>query len=1138
LNGLTRKPAFWIAYALLAAVALAVAWQLFPLAIPLVNLDITLARHDAVTRAQARAEALQLAPAGARTAARFAHDQALQNYVELEGGGKPAFAALVAGRTYSPFWWEVRLFAPGEVTEALVRFRPDGAAYGFAQKLAETWVPADPARLALDADAARRLAEDRARADWDVDFGPYSLLEQVQQKRTSGRIDHGFVYERKADAIGSAHLRLRLAVAGDALTEVTHYAHIPESFERRFQELRSANNTIAGAASLSAGLLYGLGGCILGVLWLLRRHWLLWRPALVAGFVVASLVGAMLLAATPTAWFGFDTAQSVNMFWTRQIGMAVLATIAGTLGYALVFMAAESLSRRAFGDHPQLWRVWSRAAAPTRQVLGRTVGGYLFVPLELALVAAFYYATNRWLGWWQPSEALTDPNILGSAIPALAPIALSLQAGFMEECVFRAVPLSLAALIGARYGRRGLAIGIAVVVQALIFGGAHASYPGFPAYSRLVELFVPSVLWALIFLRFGLVPTILLHALFDLVLFAIPVFLVDAPGGSLQRALVIAAGLVPLALAIVRRARAAGWGELASGLRNGAWRPAVRAGGDAAPAVERGPGVLSGWIVAFQRALPLLGAAGLAAWALCTPFRTDAPPLPQQRAQAVAAADAVLAARNVVLPPAWHRLSAPRLALDEPAQAQWHKFVWREAGSDAYRKLVGATLAPPAWEVRYARFDGDVADRAEEWRVTIAGDGTARLVRHALPEERPGARLSRDAGLALAEAALRDRLGNDPAGLTLIGAEEKQRPARADWTFVFAEPAVDVGRGGQARVAVSLAGEEIVSVGRFVHVPEDWLRSESEREGRLALVKLALAGLFALVALATLVAAVLRWTRRECDRRALVAVSALAFAAAAAGLANSWPSLAMNLNTAEPIVAQASIALLGSLLGGLLLALLYGLAAGVGAWAAQHQPAHRRAGWLPAPAAGVAALLFTAGAGALVESFAPRTMPLWPSYTAEAMWLPEVAAALDGVRVLLIAGIAAFALDLLDRMTAGFTRRRALAAALLILAFSGAGLAGGEGAASAVIGGTIDGLIVAVVVHALLRFDYRALPAYLATGAVLQAVAAAAQKGVPSALGYAAITTAAALAAAWIATRYVERTRVPPAPASAAVTAP
>jgi len=344
---LTRRPAFWIAYAGLALFALAVAWKLFPLAIPLVNLDVTLARHDAIDQAQALAARLQLAPAGARTAVRFNHDRSAQSYIELEGGGKAVFAALVAGNVYAPYWWDVRLFAPGEISEVIVRFRPDGAPYGFARRVPETWVPVDPAGVALDSAAARRLAEERARADWNVDLAPFRLLEETHETRMTGRIDHAFVYERTEGNLGESKFRLRLAVAGNELSEVTRYVHIPESFGRRFQELRSANNTIAGAASLSAGVLYGLGGCMLGVIWLLRAHWLQWRPALVAGFVVGGLMGAMTLANLPAAWFGYDTAQSVTTFWLRQVGAAVVVAFGGGLGYALVFMAAEGLSRRA-----------------------------------------------------------------------------------------------------------------------------------------------------------------------------------------------------------------------------------------------------------------------------------------------------------------------------------------------------------------------------------------------------------------------------------------------------------------------------------------------------------------------------------------------------------------------------------------------------------------------------------------------------------------------------------------------------------------------------------------------------------------------------------------------------------------------
>ena len=74
---------------------------------------------------------------------------------------------------------------------------------------------------------------------------------------------------RARGALGEARIRLRLGVAGDELIEIAPYVHVPESFERRFREMRSANDTIAGVAGLGRRALR-LGGCMLGVLWLLR----------------------------------------------------------------------------------------------------------------------------------------------------------------------------------------------------------------------------------------------------------------------------------------------------------------------------------------------------------------------------------------------------------------------------------------------------------------------------------------------------------------------------------------------------------------------------------------------------------------------------------------------------------------------------------------------------------------------------------------------------------------------------------------------------------------------------------------------------------------------------------------------------
>src|SRR6266550_28006 len=80
------------------------------------------------------------------------------------------------------------------------------------------------------------------------------------------------------------------------------------------------------------------------------------------------------------------------------------------------------------------------------------------------------------------------------------------------------------------------------------------------------------------------------------------------------------------------------------------------------------------------------------------------------------------------------------------------------------------------------------AERSEEWRIAVAGDGTIRTLRHTLPQARPGARLTKDAALAIAERELRDKFAVDPSAVKLVAADETNLVARADWAFMFTDP--------------------------------------------------------------------------------------------------------------------------------------------------------------------------------------------------------------------------------------------------------------------------------------------------------------------------------------------------------------
>jgi len=1114
----TRQPAFWIAFALIAVGSAALAWRLFPEALPLIHLDVKITRADALASGAALGQKLKLAAEDSRAAAIFTHDGEVQNFVELEAGGKRKFVELLLGHLYSPYWWEVRLFKPSQTAEAHIRFRPDGTPYGFVRVFPES----EPGP-ALDASAARTIAEQRAREDWAIDFAPYKLLEQSQVQRPNGRVDHQFVYERMQETLGDGRYRLRLSVAGDQFNGLAHFIHVPEAFERRFAEMRAANNAIARVAGLAAGLLYGVGGCILGTLWLFRQRSLLWRPALAAGAIVAGLNALAVLANAPQAWYGFDTAQSAWVFWGQQIGLALLVFVGGGLLLALVFMAAESLSRRAFPDHPQLWHLWSSAAAPTSSVLGRTAGGYLFVPIELAIIAGFYFVTNRYFGWWQPSESLSDPNILGSALPALAPIGMALQAGFMEECLFRAVPLALAALIGERLGHRRMAIGLVLVLQAVVFGAAHANYPGFPAYSRLVELIGPAFVWGVIFLRFGLLPTVILHAVFDLVLMSIPVFLVEGEAAQANQALVIAACLVPLAIVLVRRLRAGAWLELPPDLRNAGWQPASVATTEAAARTRAAAGA---WTARMQRALPWLAVAGVAATVLAGDYRSDTLPQGLNRGEAEAAADAALKSRGVTLGTEWSRMSTLRFAPQEPEGGAWtwHKFVWREAGRETYRQLTGTWLAPPLWEVRYARFDeGDVAERAEEWRVTIDGEGKVRQVQHRLPEKRPGARLSREEARTLAQREIQQRFGLDPAAMREVSAEEEQRPARSDWQFTYSDPRVDAGKGGEARARVAIAGDETIGSGRYVFVPEDWQRAERERAGRLSIARTAVMLALAIVAIAALIAAIIAWSHGRFDRRAFWLSMGIVGSTSVIGGANQWPAFAMQLNTTEPYAWQVLLWAGGIGLSVIVVTLLSGLLAGVASWATRSHASPTgsvTALWLRGAAAG----LFVAGIKTLANAGTPQTAPHWPRSGVENAWLPSLAAVAAPLGAAVTsAAIAVIVLYWIDRLTHGWNRHRVAAFLVLALASAAQAALSADDGMAIVMAGLAGGLLYTLLFATVMRFDFRLVPGFIAAQAAVSTVIQAVLQQTAAGGGYALLQIAATVLVSWAMVQYLTR---------------
>lgn len=901
---------------LLTAGAASLAAWLFPRAFPIVAVERRIGRQAALERADSFFVAHELAPDGARRAIRFASDDSLRTFIELEAGGRDSLEALLRAGDVALFSWRARAFVPGEVREARLTLSPDGRVLGFRRVLPDSLV-----RPALDSAQARIVADgvlatwlDQARDDWDLVTASY-----VTQPG-SGRVDRTFTYERRDRRIGTAPIRIDVVVAGDLAAEARPHVVIPEGFARRYGEMRSANNLLALVASMGI-----LALAIVGVV-ALRRYardrQVRWRPPVLVGAVIGAFFTAAVLNDLPSTWFTYDTATPAPLHQLVGVLSALAAGAGSALMIALTLAAAEALTRHAFPWHADWWQLWRFRG--TREVGMRVLGGYAMAAAGFAYIAAFYLATRSWFGWWVPSEMLDDPNQIATAFPWVAGIGLSLQAAIWEEALFRAIPLSLLSIwLGGREDReRWMALG--VVATALVFGFAHSDYPSWPPYSRGVEIFLEACLWAVLFLRFGILVPVLAHFAYDLVLFGLFATAGTAPEYRLTAAVMLLALAAPALAVLWARLRQGHWQALPDEGRFGAWAP-----GPPPARVDAGAAPVSALVTPRSRAAALACAGLAVAGIVARPVReVVGPRYTATRSEAVAAADSVMGTRGQD-PGSWRRLVSP--ATD--TLGSFRRLLEQEA-AESLAVTLGSTYAIPTWwQVRYVRTDTAVAARAEEWRVRVRPDGRALDARHFVPDEAPGASLPEDSARALAQGALR-LAGIDRSSLVEADLQPTDRPGRRDYRLTFTDTTARLPGGALARVRVEVAGDEVLSVRRAVELPEAFLRDARRRE----VTGMAASAGFAIAILVLVIAGIVRLSRRPfrvddgVPARLRLGLLATLAAAMLAGSLQSHGTMLAQYDTRMPwdrFVATTVATEMFVVLASLMLALLWLLANGM-----------------------------------------------------------------------------------------------------------------------------------------------------------------------------------------------------------------
>ena len=910
-----RALLLWVALGIVGTIF---AYKYFFRAFPEASVDFRVTRSEALQRAQSFVAGLGENVSGYRSSIVFSVDDDAKTYLERELGLQQA-NQMMSSQVHI-WYWDVRFFRPQQEEESYVRVSPAGNVVGYTHKIEEARAGATLDRAAAQASAQNFLVSKLGLDTSQWDF----LTEEANSTKRPNRTDWDFTWEKRGFRAKDAPYRLTVSLQGEQIGGAQEYLRVPEAWQRSYQRLRSANDTLALVFTVPYILL--LGFAVWLAFKLTNSGQSSWHGAIVLGLLVAGLLFLQNLNDWPLWSASYNTNSSYSGFLLAKIGTALVLALLTAITVTLVLPAAEPLYRASQPQRLQLAKAFTLRGLRSKEFFSAAVVGLSLAAAHIGYVVAFYVVASHF-GAWAPQEINYEESV-NTLIPWISGAAIGLLAATNEEFTFRlfAIPF-FTKLTGSRW--------IAVIVPAFMWSFLHSNYPQEPPYIRGIEIGLIGIVAGLVMLRWGILATLIWHYTVDASL--VGLLLVRSNNlyfrvSGIVVALAAAAPLLFAAISYLSRGRF----EADEDLLN-----------QAAPAPEislaAGPEEVSAAVATRRyealssRTLALLAVClvvgGALAWKVKPESIGEYLKLSVNARSARARADAIL--RRHGLEPNGYKHATVLVNVTDPTT---NEFLRERVGVARLNEILATQVPGALWRVRYFR-----DSQPEEYAVVLRPDGSLHAIRHTVADEAPGASLSKEEAMAMAEKFLREEKKIDLSQWSLVESNSEKRPHRIDHSLTWQQNTpLDPGAAGGvaehafARIEMVVLGDEVTDYRTYIKIPDEWRRKQEETTlTRIvfgyAIPILVIAG-FAITALIVFLknlrseaAGTIPW-----KRAARWALWGLAGAALTLACGDFLPNALTNYRTAIPFKMMMGVTTISALLGLLfsfgLLALLFGAA--------------------------------------------------------------------------------------------------------------------------------------------------------------------------------------------------------------------
>ncbi|MBI3617093.1 MAG: CPBP family intramembrane metalloprotease [Candidatus Omnitrophica bacterium] len=499
----------WILFAGLSTLSFILwLWLSYP-QLEFVNLSVGRAKAAGIAREYLRAR--QEDPARFRMAVVFSSDEEADRYLQHSVG----FAELiqfVQKYDFDLFFWVVRFYRENE-KEAYKAFvsSATGGIIGFQHTIDDS-----AAREPLEREEARRKAVEFLRKRFQFNPELYTVkgdLETVHDNRSDfsfswQRKDVHIPWSREEPSGGTGKLLIGAKVSGqETLTFYKNTFSIPDQFNRYLARVQDTGKILSQAVYVLGLALFTSAVFFM----IVRRNHLATHTTkrFYIGLMAFSFVLSLLavLNQWQSVLFDYDTTGDFRVYIGQLTMQTLITALFVSAAVIMPGLAGEALHYQAFKEKPEgSFLYYLHSTFLSREVAKAIFLGYGVWIVMLGIQSVVIALGQRYAGVWVEH---TWMNSLSTAYwPFFVAFTLGFKASITEELMFRMFAIS--------FGKKILGNTMAAVILAsLLWGFSHSNYPVFPMWFRGVEVTCLGLFLSWAYLRFGIIPVIVGHYLFD-----------------------------------------------------------------------------------------------------------------------------------------------------------------------------------------------------------------------------------------------------------------------------------------------------------------------------------------------------------------------------------------------------------------------------------------------------------------------------------------------------------------------------------------------------------------------------------------------------------------------------------------------